>query len=1185
MRLKGVNSKGKGAFGFLPRKIGVIFASLFMVFVVDSLAELEPNNSCLTANTVIATGFQTGSAIGSSNSIDYDYYSFHVSANGELNVTITNTGNKELTYSALTIGSCPSSAAGTLAQGTSTVLSIPSTTAGTYYLYVKGNDPNAVTYSVNGLFTPNVLIHGTDLKITKVDSKDPVLTNSTFFYRIDVSNIGDQNASNVVVLDTLPLGMYVDTTATNDASPDWTCIGTLGTTTCTYSGKLLAGETSTIILYVQAPPTGGHDYVTITNFAAVSSLGIDVDPSNNTAREDTIVTALVDTAEGLCYADDTNQTNPTGVSQCDMKGNFYYGSNCDASVVVNDTNGSYDALSRVTVYKMYAPDLTGGTCNYSYTDSTASASGTCNNVLNTVDFGSYTEGYSVTVADNNVNSLTVHMYDHGTYTQPRLDGIALFGDYWTASGYHHKGRIYACTGAGEGGIEVNSKADVIDTPINNQTDADRYNNSTDTSDEGQNIKFIRTMIAGDPSREVTAVHLDMSGAATLYEYNGTARQHGQPLAYKVTPYIADEYCSDASWQEIIDPATNLPQVIEIPSGSYSATEPIVVPDTARRNARLVLVFVDPNTLSPEGQQCIANVNDTGNFAQMADCVNSEVQYKRAFGQDAWDRCGIANGSPCENNNHGWSCGEDSTSCPGYNPRYNNDLGCYLCTFNIQPSCSTDNFAIRPEEFDANISAGTIIKAGEATSLMFSADRYNTALTGTVDYNETEGSSFMVDVNISDDTKICPQPVIGKSPPVEYSNGLDTDDFTFNNIGDVNMTVSEINGSEYAVVDNDDTPDDDRLISPFTVPFRIIPHHFEVDAQLRDSGDGFTYLYDMNRWNSSSSDDYNLSTAILTIDINATGADGNITTNYIDTCYAKETNVTMKVHSTTIVPAGSLTQFLYYNPMEANATANSGEGSYALSSLPTPNVITELPIENVETTFNKDTRDGNGTAHIEYNLNFDRKVNKPVNPLRLALEDVEVVDTDSVYGDDNSNDTATFLYGRAHSPRYRVNCGTTATGACLSSPLQIFFEFYSSDSNLTLRRTYAQDINRSKDAIMWFHNTRHEANDGNITFLSHKYLEYVITTATSPLYLGGGIGDPAEGISEVRIGYRGTDGYPYKASVDLHTQKWLNYDRFNDNPDVNSSFLIEFNAVGAKVGEGDLSNTDEGPANSNRRIRW
>jgi hypothetical protein len=250
----------------------------------------------------------------------------------------------------------------------------------------------------------------------------------------------------------------------------------------------------------------------------------------------------------------------------------------------------------------------------------------------------------------------------------------------------------------------------------------------------------------------------------------------------------------------------------------------------------------------------------------------------------------------------------------------------------------------------------------------------------------------------------------------------------------------------------------------------------------------------------------------------------------------------------------------------------------------------LPIENLTASFPDDAPDGNGTTHIEYKLNFNRKVNKPVDPFRFALTRVDVNDSEpapyTVYGFDDTTDTATFLYGRAHAPRYRVNCGTNP-GNCAPKPVQLYFEFYGSDdANLSLRREYAQDNERSRDAILWYRNTHHDsAADSNITHLSHKYYAYDLNTTTGPLYLGGTIGTPNNGISQANIGYTGADGYPYKASVNIHTQKWLNYDRFNSDPDINASFLIEFNAIGVEAGEGNLGGTDSGPANSNRRIRW
>ncbi|MEJ2468636.1 MAG: hypothetical protein P8Y51_06125, partial [Campylobacterales bacterium] len=103
--------------------------------------------------------------------------------------------------------------------------------------------------------------------------------------------------------------------------------------------------------------------------------------------------------------------------------------------------------------------------------------------------------------------------------------------------------------------------------------------------------------------------------------------------------------------------------------------------------------------------------------------------------------------------------------------------------------------------------------------------------------------------------------------------------------------------------------------------RFIPQRFELEASLENFGDAFTYLYDLNR-----EDDYNGSAAVLTVDVSTRGADNNITTNYTEHCYAKETNITLDVLDTVPEPSDALTELLYYNPEEANATADSGDGT-------------------------------------------------------------------------------------------------------------------------------------------------------------------------------------------------------------------------------------------------------------------
>jgi len=634
-----------------------------------------------------------------------------------------------------------------------------------------------------------------------------------------------------------------------------------------------------------------------------------------------------------------------------------------------------------------------------------------------------------------------------------------------------------------------------------------------------------------------------------------------------------------------------------------ATNTFQMRNIALKNARLVMKYIDINGLLDLKNETCANSNMSSNLAGIPQCFNSGTstkldnnKYINVFGIDTYVRCIISNGSPCDPNNHGKSCdGVSDGSCLGYNPEYDHDYGCYECTVGGSGSCSKDMFAIRPKSFDSNItnlaSGGAPLRAGKEYSLYF---RAQTAINAepTNDYNETEdvfsdyNVTVYVDSNVSKNNNGCQNEDANLSPAVNFGNGQVIGDYKFTDIGDVRFSIHEKPKNEFAIIDENDTSWANRHIEDFNTTFTVIPDHFNVEGNLTDSStdETFTYMYDMNLY-----DKYDASSATLGIYINAVGEDNNITYNYTKDCYANPTKVTLNIQGTQIVPANSITQFLYYNPAEANGTTDSGEGNY---TLPQGVAITSLPINNYIATFgHKSAPDKNGTSGILYKLNFNRKVNQPADPIRLALTSVDVKDDTlpayPVYGSATTNDTATFLYGRAHSPRYRVNCGTNITGPCISQKLELFFEFYSSDSNLSVRREYASDTQRSKDAIMWFRNTHHSnIADGNITYLSHKYLDYNITMTSTPLQITTAtVSDPANGISDVYMRYMNTEGYPYKASVELHTQQWLNYDRFNTNADINNTFLIEYNAVGQVIDQDVLPTTDDNASNSNRRIRW
>lgn len=1055
------------------KKVFFVFVSFFIFLSGASHADDEPNDHCSEANIILSSGEDSDFLSGSSSQGDEDYFSFEVSANGTLTITISNDSTStKLEYSTVST-TCPSNAIGALLKGTSTTITIPTTVAGTYYVYVEGEKNNPSTqYTISAVYSPLIPSTGNDLKITKESSTDTVLIYNPFYYSINVTNIGDTNASNVTITDTLPNGMSVDLDLTHADSPDWNCTGTTGTTTCIHDGNLTTGSISTITLHVNAPSTDGN----ITNTVTVASDGTDVNTTNNTATETTYITAEVDTAEHLCYTDTTDLTGDNA-AQCEKIGNFYFGSGCDATVIVREVNAT-DRLSDVTVYKMYAPDTSSGTCDYTATatDYTGASSGTCNDMTNTENFGSYTEGYAVTLDGTDIYDIYLQLNDQDTDKNPRIDGVAMFADYWTELGFHHTGRIYDCNGTSEGGIEVVSSADVIDTLVTS-SNANAYNNSVVPSQTANDIKYIRTMIASDTTREIIGVHLNLDGDAVPYEYIGSETP---ALSYSIIPYLTDDSCN-LNFENIIDPNTNQQLVIDVPHTAYSAAGTMIVSNTVRESARMQMTFVDPNTLSVEGQQCLSNSSTTGNFARLAQCVNSEVQYKTAFGQDAWDRCGIGHGLPCKSQNNGYADPTDPTYNPLTDHIYTNELGCYMCTFNIQPVCSSDNFAIRPKAFDVNISDGDTFISGKPTNLKFEALNAND-VTPTLAYNELVGDSFSVDINITDATKSC-QIDIELADDVQFIDGIDTDDFYFTDVGkDLNFTVSEINGSEYALIDVDDSNDTVRFITSFARNINVIPDHFVIEANLTDhnSDHNFTYLHDINTYDF---DDNHSMAAKLAIDIQAVGADGAVTRNYMETCYAEDTNLTLTLNSEDITYPGSnppLTHFLYYNPAEDNGTADSGEGDYTLPSL---SGITSLPIENIKSTFPADAPDGNGTTSIEYKLNFDRKIHLAVNPFEVDLTNVDIVETNvitpPVSGTTGTltNQKATYYYARSRASQFFYE---DITESNVDTP--IIIDIYCDLSTTACSATGIDTILGAINEANWYVSMDHTPADGNVTLM-------------------------------------------------------------------------------------------------------
>jgi len=149
-------------------------------------------------------------------------------------------------------------------------------TPGTYManLYVESNDPVNPVIAVP---VTMIVKASADLAITKADSADPVKVGDQFTYTLSVSNNGPDDATGVVVVDTLPAGVtFVSASAG--------CVEAGGVVTCTIGDLANAGTVERSIVVIAPSVTG-----TITNTATVSGDVIDANLSNNTDSEDTVV--------------------------------------------------------------------------------------------------------------------------------------------------------------------------------------------------------------------------------------------------------------------------------------------------------------------------------------------------------------------------------------------------------------------------------------------------------------------------------------------------------------------------------------------------------------------------------------------------------------------------------------------------------------------------------------------------------------------------------------------------------------------------------------------------------------------------------------------------------------------------------------------------------------------------------
>jgi uncharacterized repeat protein (TIGR01451 family) len=212
------------------------------------------------------------------------------------NITVTNTGDTELTNVTVTDAQAPNcaKAIGTLASGASSTYTCSLsgvTSSFTNSATVTGHPPigpdvtatDTAPVTVNAVPPPPPPVIPPpppviDLSITKADSPDPAVLGNKVRYLITVTNNGPSIAHNVQMSDPLPIGVSFSSVT----STQGTCTG--GQVISCQLGTINNGSSVVITVFVTTLQTG-----LITNTATTVGQEAESNTANNTASTTTLV--------------------------------------------------------------------------------------------------------------------------------------------------------------------------------------------------------------------------------------------------------------------------------------------------------------------------------------------------------------------------------------------------------------------------------------------------------------------------------------------------------------------------------------------------------------------------------------------------------------------------------------------------------------------------------------------------------------------------------------------------------------------------------------------------------------------------------------------------------------------------------------------------------------------------------
>ena len=346
--------------------------------------------------------------------------------------------------------------------------------------------------------------------------------------------------------------------------------------------------------------------------------------------------------------------------------------------------------------------------------------------------------------------------------------------------------------------------------------------------------------------------------------------------------------------------------------------------------------------------------------------------------------------------------------------------------------STDNFAIRPEQFYIDTNT-TSPKAGVNFHIDVNASSYDG--TNSLDYNETNNTSFVFDINDSNAT--CAKGILkGLPTPFKFSNGGISFDANYSDVGDVNFSIKEVKKciERFAGVDCKDknisgywNTDTNLSIPAYSKTIVVKPYKFVIidyNFTRNNPDSNWRYMGDVN--------DANIT---VSFKVEAQNANGGITGKFDKKCYSH--NIGIKIGGAATSTDANISYL-----QKVNNTITSAHDRN-LSDFNLSAIIND-----------QNFTDGNSSV-VMYALNVYKKYNKPVNPLDINITDINTTNSQGAInkGLIPDNNGSSFYYGRVLGKSITTNQQKVTNNLTL--------EVYDSNSS----DLFVNGL--SQDSLKWF----------------------------------------------------------------------------------------------------------------------